>query len=302
VSRAAIRIVALVAALLLASCDSPAPAPSTAPRVEESRTITDALGRAGVQVDRLTPSKFDWLFGDVAPRSGTFSGFAEGQQVWIDVHFLQRPVADLAVCSDRQPGSEWTFTVSVAGMPQSIDGRHVTGNATSPLYFAMNDRYFVIASDLRVVGALRSSLALAEPPCPTRREPYSLPVFPEEQAVMAALDAAGIKVAIIGGSKFEGLLGERQRARVFIERSGAAGAGADVLFLDRPIPGIRVCASRAESGLNRYEIFVGSRRVGEVEGTQVPLYSANDRYFVQAFGKSFHDAVMKGLGTVTPPC
>jgi hypothetical protein len=303
VSRAAIRLVALFAAVLLVSCEAEAPAPisATAPRVDESRTITDALSRAGVQVDRLTPSKFDWLFGDAAPRAGTYSGFADGRQVWVDVHFLQRPVADVAVCTDRQPGSEWTFTVSLKGQPQSVGGQ-VTGSVTSPVYFAMNDRYFVIASDLRVLGALRSSLALLEPPCPTRREPNALPVFPEEQAVMAALDAAGIKIAVIGGSKFEGMLGERQRARVFIEQAGGLGAGADILFLDRPIPDIRVCVSQAASGLNRYQILIGDRQVSDGEGTQAVLFSANDRYFVQAIGKSFHEALMKGLGTTAPPC
>src|SRR5687768_12497493 len=88
------------------------------------------------------------------------------------------------------------------------------------------------------------------------REPATLPVFPEEAAVVAALDAAGIRLTLIGASKFETLLGERQRARVFIERAGAGGAGADVLFLDRPVSDVRVCVSKAASGLNRYEIFL----------------------------------------------
>jgi hypothetical protein len=125
-----------------------------------------------------------------------------------------------------------------------------------------------------------------------------LPVFPEEAAVVAALDAAGIRLALIGASKFETLLGDRQRARVFIETGG--GTGADVLFLERPIDNVRVCASQAASG-PRYDIFIGDRLVDSGEG-QTAFYSINGRYFIQAFGKHFSDALMAGLGTATPPC
>lgn len=127
-------------------------------------------------------------------------------------------------------------------------------------------------------------------------------MFPEEAAVIAALDAAGIRLTLIGGSKFEDLLGDRQRARVFIEQSGGGGSGADVLFLERPIGGIRVCSSKTAAGLDRTEIFIADRLVSSGEGTQIPFYSVSDRYFIQAFGKRFSDALMTGLGTVTPPC
>lgn len=133
------------------------------------------------------------------------------------------------------------------------------------------------------------------------REPATLPVFPEEAAVVAALDTAGIRLALIGGSKFEDLLGERQRARVFIERAGAGGAGADVLFLDRPMPDLRVCVSKAASGPNRYEIFLGDRRVSDGEGVQSVSFSVSDRYFIQAIGEHFSEALIKGLGTKRPP-
>lgn len=129
-----------------------------------------------------------------------------------------------------------------------------------------------------------------------------MPVFPEEAAVVAALDAAGIRVTRIGESKFETLLGDRQRTRVFIEAPGAAGAGADVLFLERPINNVRVCVSKAASGLNRYDIFIGDRLLSSGEGSQELFYSMSGRYFIQAFGKRFSDALMAGLGTVTPPC
>lgn len=121
--------------------------------------------------------------------------------------------------------------------------------------------------------------------------------------VVAALDAAGIRVTRIGQSKFEPLLGNRQRTRVFSEAPGAAGAGgADVLFLERPINNVRVCVSNAASGLNRYDIFIGDRLSSFREGSQELFYSMSGRYFIQAFGKRFSDALMAGLGTVTPPC
>ncbi len=130
------------------------------------------------------------------------------------------------------------------------------------------------------------------------REPATLPVFPEETAVVAALDAAGIRVTLIGASKFETLLGGRERTRVFIETPG--GAGADVLFLERPINDVRVCASMGASGPH-YDIFIGDRLVDSGEG-QTAFYSVSGRYFIQAFGKRFSDALMAGLGTATPPC
>jgi hypothetical protein len=135
-----------------------------------------------------------------------------------------------------------------------------------------------------------------------KREPVTLPVLPEEAAVIAALDAAGIRLTSIGASKFETLLGERRPTRVFIEAPGASGAGADVVFLDQPVSNVRVCPSRAASGLNRYEIFIGDRLVDAGEGVQTVYYSVSGRYFIQAFGKRFSDALKSGLGTVTPPC
>ena len=181
-SRVALRLLALVAALSLVACEQPAagpsastaptisersptPSPSTLPRADESRTITDALTRAGVSVDRVFPSKFDWLFGDAAPRTGTFTGYLDSQQVWADVHFFERTVSDITVCAQQPPSSEWMFTVSVKGQPQTLGNSRGTGAATAPLYFAMSERYFVIASSPRVVSALKSSLGLFDPTC-----------------------------------------------------------------------------------------------------------------------------------------
>lgn len=161
-------------------------------------------------------------------------------------------------------------------------------------------------ADTSVQSPAASGVATASPvtgaaAVTPKREPATLPVLPEEAAVVAALDAAGIRLTVIGGSKYEALLGDRQRARAFIEVPGAGGSGADVLFLERPTD-VRVCVSKAPSGLNRYEFFVGDRLVNWGEGAPEVTFSASGRYFIQAFGKRFSDALMAGLGTVTPPC
>ena len=252
--------------------------------------IVTALAGAGMRLSLVGPSKFDWIFGDASRRSGIFTGVVDGTQVRADVLFLDRPVVGLTACTKGPP---WTFTVSVAG------GHAVTGGGMTPAYFALNERVFVMATDPHVRDALRAALALTVPVC---REPATLPVLQEEAAVVAAIESAGIQLTLIGASKFENLLGERQRARVFIEQAGAGGAGADVLFLEQPVRGVRVCVSRMSSGLNRSEIFIGDRLVSSGEGTQAILYSVSDRYFIQAVGSRFHTALMRGLGTVEPPC
>jgi hypothetical protein len=153
-----------------------------------------------------------------------------------------------------------------------------------------------------LVCAACTPLPAGAAPTPSRN-PATLPVFPEEAVVVAALDAAGIRVTRIGQSKFQAMLGKRERTRVFDEAPGAAGAGgADVLFLERPINNVRVCVSKAASGLNRYDIFIGDRLLSSGEASQEVFYSMSGRYFIQAFGKRFSDALMAGLGTVTPPC
>ena len=53
---------------------------------------------------------------------------------------------------------------------------------------------------------------------------------------------------------------------------------------------------------NRYDIFIGDRLLSSGEGSQEVFYSVSGQYFIQAFGKRFSDALMAGLGTVTPPC
>jgi len=278
------------------------PDPSRLPTLDQETTIVRSLASAGIHVEFFGQSKFGWILGSAAPRSGSFGGFVDGTPARADILFLDRPVEGLTGCT-RLDASGMSFTVSLRGRPQVLGNGGATGytSSMSPVYLATSDRFFVITSNERLRDALRSSLGLSVPGC-TWREPMTLPVFPEEAPVIAALEAAQIQSTLIGGSKFEDLLGERQRARVFIEQAGAGGAGADVLFLEQSIGGVRVCATRTSAGLNRYHIFVGDRLVSTGEGTQTIFYSINDRYFVRAVGERFHEALMRGLGTREPPC
>ena len=208
-SRTALHLLALVAALSLA-CEAPSAAPAasvglsrpaqsprasvaplTLPRADEAQRITEALTRAGVSVDRVLPSKFDWLFGDAAPRTGTFTGWVDGQQAWADVHFFERPVSEIDVCTEQSPASEWTFTVSVHGQPETLGKNRVTGAATARLFFGIGHRYFVMASDPRILDALRSSLELTEPPCRPGQSWTSESGSVEREPVAWALCSAG---------------------------------------------------------------------------------------------------------------
>lgn len=276
--------------------------PSRLPTPDQEITIVRSLANTGIRVELLGQSKFEWLFGSAAPRSGVFGGFVDGRPARAEVLFLESPAEGLTACT-RVDATGMTFTVSLRGRPQVLGNGRATGytSSMSPVYFATSDRVFVITSDERLRDALRSSLGLSVPGC-IWREPVALPVFPEERSVIAALEAAQIQLTLIGASKFEDLLGQRQRTRVFIEQAGAGGAGADVLFLERPIADVRVCRSRTSAGLNRYDIFVGDRLVSSGEGTQTIHLSINDRYFVHAVGERFHEALMRGLGTMEPPC
>ena len=131
----ALRLVALLAALSLMSCDAgpterpaadaasraTAPSPSTLPRDDESRSITDALTRTGARPGRVLPSKFDWLFGTAAPRAGTFEITLDGQSTWVDVHFLERSLGTVVACSGQPMTSlAGTFSVAVDGRLQSL--------------------------------------------------------------------------------------------------------------------------------------------------------------------------------------
>lgn len=128
-----------------------------------------ALAQAGIRVTNAFPSKFDWLFGNDAPRSGTFQGAIDGTQVWADVHFLNGKLDGITTCLEQDPTRETAFTVSVQGRPQALGGG-ATGyiGSAGPMYFAVSERFFVMTPDARVRDALASSLVLSvlsAPPC-----------------------------------------------------------------------------------------------------------------------------------------
>ncbi len=154
--------------------------------------IVRALANAGVRGTVVFPSKFDWLFGTAAPRSGTFQGAIDGTQVWADVHFLDRTLEGITACVLLSQTRETAFTVSVKGRPQVLGNGNATGylGSSGPMYFAGNDRLFVMTPDVRVRDALRSSLALSVPSC-IWREPATLPALGWEPEVMDALQRGG---------------------------------------------------------------------------------------------------------------
>jgi hypothetical protein len=164
--------VTLLTAAVLCACSpavTPSPRPSASPsgsanvpRPAEEQAVVGALARAGLRLSFVGPSKFDWILGDAARRSGIFTGTIDGIQVRADVLFLDVPATDVTVCTEEGPG-ETTFTVRVAGRMHSASP--VTGTAMGRLYFAMSDRFFVMSTDVRVRDALRDALGLSEPRC-----------------------------------------------------------------------------------------------------------------------------------------
>src|SRR5712692_6659848 len=181
---------ALVASAPPARVGSPDPA--RLPKPDEEQMIVQALANAGVRGTIVFPSKFDWLFGTAAPRSGTFQGAIDGTQVWADVHFLDRTLEGITACVLLSQTRETAFTVSVKGRPQVLGNGNATGylGSSGPMYFAGNDRLFVMTPDVRVRDALRSSLALSVPSC-IWREPATLPALGWETEVMDALQRGG---------------------------------------------------------------------------------------------------------------
>lgn len=127
------------------------------------------------------------------------------------------------------------------------------------------------------------------PSAGVRREP-GLAVFPEEDAVLGALSAAGIELSrvLVAPSHYESFLGQPRRARVFIVSDAE---GADVVFLGEPIVGLRICVSTAPSGLERRELFVGDRLIGVGEAVEEAFYLVSDRYFISGIGDRFRTAL-----------
>jgi hypothetical protein len=135
-----------------------------------------------------------------------------------------------------------------------------------------------------------------------QREPADLPVLPGESAVMSAFARAGMPVRMVGASKFEGMLGSRQPARVFTAAATWGAGGADVLFLEDNIREIRVCERPGSIGRTEYTLFVNGSSVNGVDAGQLVIFSIGPGYFVQAFDTKTSDALRQGLGLGPPGC
>ena len=135
------------------------------------------------------------------------------------------------------------------------------------------------------------------------REPPALTQLPEEAPVLAALVRSGMRVDLVGGSKFEGLLGTPRRARVFIGTIGAERVGADVLFLDAPLGDVRVCSSSGSApGFTKFTITVNGAPGSSGEGSQTMYFATGDRFFVMTSDPGLRNALFKELGLQVPPC
>jgi hypothetical protein len=315
-SHRALRLLALVAVLGLIACESPvsssassttattprpaSPASSSLPRADEVRVVTDALTRSGMNVDDVFASKFDWLFGDAAPRTGTFSGYVAGQQTWADVHFLDRTVGKIVACSGQPMTSmAGTFSVALDGRLQSLNSG-VTGSVSSGMmYFAGNDRYFVMTPDLRLRNSLARDLRLSVPSC---REPLDLPVLPWEPDIVDAVNANGGEVERVGGSKFEGFLGDRRQARHFRWEIGTRAGGAEVIRLD-PSAFVAMCAAplASSSTFTGWTLRVDGKVLPGIEGTARVFPLVSPKFFALAFDAE-SAAVLSSLGFSLPPC
>jgi hypothetical protein len=300
-----------VATLLIAGCDAPvaiAPptpssSPSSLPRPDETRIVTEALASGGIRVSTVFASKFDWLFGSSAPRSGTFQGVVDGNQVWADVHFLDRPIDGITACVQLDPTRETAFTVSVQGRPQTLGTGTTTGyiGSAGPMYFAVSDRVFVMTPDARVRDALASSLKLSVPGC-LWREPATLPTLPWEREVTSAIEKDGAMVGLIGGSKFEAFLGDRREARHFGWRATQGDRGAEVLYLAQPLGDLRMCSAPSAPGFTKWTVTLDGKSLPGMEGSQTAYPLVGPRFFALAFDADSAAVLSRGLGLSAPPC
>jgi hypothetical protein len=133
--------------------------PGDLPRLPEERAVIEAIAAAGLRVDRVAVSKFeDHIFGE-RKRARVFGAPIEGtrDRVRVDVLFLDSPVGEVRICPVDAGSNEYSIVT---------DGRRVSVGSAQEIFFAVSDRLFVLASDLRVREALRSALDLTVPICP----------------------------------------------------------------------------------------------------------------------------------------
>jgi hypothetical protein len=147
--------------------EEPPASTSRLPTAEQQQAVVQALEKSGARVTRVSPTKFDWLFGNASPTSAIFQGTLDGQEFWLDVHFLATPLESVTACSYRGAAGETEFIISVNGRPQAWGEGRVTGSlgAATPMYFARNEQLFVMTPHASALDALRRSLVLSTPPC-----------------------------------------------------------------------------------------------------------------------------------------
>ena len=173
-------------------------------------------------------------------------------------------------------------------------------------------RWCILAATFILLGACLGGGTATAPTLPVltitplpqpAREPGYLPQFTEELPVLAALERSGMRVELIGGSKFEGMLGSMHRARVFIGTIGDERVGADVLFLDAPVVDVRVCSSSGSApGFTKFTITVNGAPGSSGEGSQAMYFATGDRFFVMTSDARLRNALFKELGLQVPPC
>ena len=139
------------------------------------------------------------------------------------------------------------------------------------------------------------------------REPADLAELPNERAVLAAFNAGGVVVQLIGGSKDESDLGTPLPARAFIVTAGRAGA--DVLFLAgrsptaRGLAPIGVCGRPGSaSGRSTYDVYVGAQRTTTIDAGQDVYFLVSAEYFAITYDAGTRDALTRGLGLVPVDC
>ena len=135
------------------------------------------------------------------------------------------------------------------------------------------------------------------------RRDASVPVLAGEAAVVAAFERAGMPVRMIGGSKFENLLGGRRPARAFTAAAEWGEGGADVVFVDDDPGEVRVCTLPSSiPGWTIYRISVNGHIVSTSDTGQSVFYSIGPGYFVQAWDARTSEALRVGLGLSATLC
>jgi len=120
--------------------------------------------------------------------------------------------------------------------------------------------------------------------------------------VIDAMTSAGMRVDLVGRSKWETYLGTKRQARVFIGDLDGRRTGADVIFLDSPIGDVRFCKlPDPHPGFVAWTLSVnglGSRGEGSLPTT----FLYGQEHFVIAHDSRIHDALRDALGLSEPPC